>query len=226
MNSEVIKFNSIADEWWNIDGPFKTLHQINPTRLTYIVDQIGKNFTNRNLNILDIGCGGGLVSIPLSKLGYNITGIDLGNDNIDIANKKALEKNLEANFMCKTLYEIEEKFDVILCLEVLEHVEDIKKFICKIATLLKPGAIVIFSTINRNIQSLLQNIVIAEYILNIVPKGTHSFSKFIKPFEIHKILEELQIKIHDICGMSYNIRDGSWFISDDVSANYFITAKL
>ena len=226
MNSEIEKFTSIADSWWDLNGPFKPLHEINPTRLEYICRQIRKNIDRDDiagLEILDIGCGGGIVSIPLARLGAKVTGVDLGAENITAAQEYAATQNLKINYLNLDIKNLDQKYDVVLCLEVVEHVDNLEEFMQSIASLLKPGGIVIFSTINRTIKGFALAIAAAEYILRWVPRGTHSFDKFVKPSELTNMLEAQNIKVSNITGMSYNIFNKKWALSDDMSVNYFLT---
>ena len=152
MNTEIEKFTSIADDWWNIDGPFKKLHEINPTRLKYICRQIRQHIGREEIldvEILDVGCGGGIVSVPLARLGAKVTGIDLGAENISVAKEYAKSHKLKIEYLNVDIKQLKEKYDIVLCLEVLEHLDNLTEFIAELKKLLKPNGIVIFSTINR-----------------------------------------------------------------------------
>ncbi len=229
MTEEIKKFTSLADSWWDINGPFKPLHEINPTRLEYICNQIRKHIGKEDisgLKILDIGCGGGIVSVPLARLGAKITGVDLGAENIEVAKEYAKTKKLEIEYINADISTLKKQYDVILCLEVVEHVDDLENFIDDLSKLLKPNGIVILSTINRTAKGFALAIAAAEYILRWVPRGTHSFDKFVKPSELATMLETHNINVSDVTGMSYNIFNKKWSLSDDIDVNYFLTGKL
>ncbi|MEY3197288.1 MAG: bifunctional 2-polyprenyl-6-hydroxyphenol methylase/3-demethylubiquinol 3-O-methyltransferase UbiG, partial [Pseudomonadota bacterium] len=202
-NNEVEKFTSIAESWWETEGPFKTLHEINPTRMEYICSQIREHKTIDNLKILDVGCGGGIVSIPLARLGAKVTGIDAGKENIEVAKKYASSQGLKIDYQNILLEDIKEEYDVILCLEIIEHIDDLDKFFKSVSANLKPGGLIICSTLNRTLKGLALGIIAAEYILRWVPQGTHNFNKFVKPSELNDFLEKNAIKVIDISGMSY-----------------------
>jgi len=224
--TEIDKFTSIADSWWDIDGPFKTLHEINPTRVEYICNQIRHHINNHDisgLEILDVGCGGGIVSVPLARLGAVVTGVDVGIENIAVAKKYAQSEGLDIEYISSDISSLDKQYDIILCLEVVEHVENLDEFLHNISHLLKPNGLVILSTINRNMKSFAFAIAAAEYILGWVPRGTHSFDKFVKPSELTNLLEANHINVLDIKGMSYNIFHKRWLLSDDIDVNYFIT---
>ena len=226
--SEIQKFTSIADSWWDTNGPFKTLHEINPTRLEYICHKIRDRLGKKDISgtkILDIGCGGGLISIPLARLGAKVTGIDVGKENIEAAKKHAATKGIAVEFLSQDISTLKTKYDVVLCLEVVEHVDNLETFIHDISDLLKPNGIVIFSTINRTLKAFALAIGVAEYILRWVPRGTHSFDKFVKPSQLTKMLEANEINVLDITGMSYHLLDKRWDLSSDIDVNYFLTGK-
>lgn len=225
-NHEIHKFTSVASKWWDINGPFKPLHEISPIRMEYICTQIRNHIGKSDISgtkILDIGCGGGLVSVPLARLGANVTGIDLGEENIKAAESYAQSQCLQIRYEHIDIANIKEKYDVVLCLEVIEHIDNLDEFISHVVNTIKPGGIVIFSTINRTAKSLLLGIIAAEYLLSWVPKGTHSFDKFVKPSELVRILDKTKINVLDITGMSYNIFNKGWKLSRDIGVNYFLT---
>jgi len=226
MTAEIEKFTSVADSWWDVNGPFKPLHEINPTRLEYICNQIRKHIGKEDvsgLKILDIGCGGGIVSVPLARLGAKVTGVDLGAENIAVAKEYAASKKLEIEYINADISTLKTKYDVVLCLEVVEHVDNLEHFIQDLSKFLKPNGIAILSTINRTIKGFALGIVAAEYILRWVPRGTHSFDKFVKPSELTNLLEAQNINVSDVTGMSYNIFNKKWSLSDDIDVNYFLT---
>jgi len=234
-NEEVRKFSAIAHEWWDEAGKLKTLHTMNPLRISYIKNKILSHYKIQNqtspfsgLKILDVGCGGGLLSEPMSRLGAEVTGIDASAENIKVAEMHSNEENLSINYLATSIEEFqktsnEDEFDVILCLELVEHVDNPSELIKACATLLKKNGMIFIATINRTIKSHLLAITAAEYILRLVPVGTHNWSKFFKPSEIVKILRDCSIRAINIQGMQYNpLKRKVWTLSDDVDVNYII----
>lgn len=229
--NEAKKFNDLSTAWWNRQGAFKILHQINPLRLKFITDKIDQHFENcitdysiLDLKILDVGCGGGLVSIPLAQTGAQITGIDAGVDNINSCVEQALLQNLKIDFLHSSVEEIvssSQCFDVVLCLEVIEHVVNIEEFVRNLSILVKKGGMLIISTINRNLKSYLQAIIAAEYILRWVPKKTHTYDKFLKPSELNNLLISNKMIIKELVGLKYSISQDLWYLSNDINVNYF-----
>lgn len=220
---EIDKFSKLADSWWDISGPFKMLHVINPVRMEYICQKLGKGLKGKK--ILDLGCGGGLITLPLSKLGANVMGLDASEENIKAAKMKAKEKKSKAKFTAGSIEKHKEIYDAIICLEMVEHVDNIDEFIANLSKNVRKGGKIILSTLNRNLKSRLLAIGVAEYVLGMVPKGTHDFNKFLKPSELLEMLEKNNIKVTDIKGMSYNVINRSWSLSDDIGVNYFICAE-
>ncbi|MCC8417611.1 MAG: bifunctional 2-polyprenyl-6-hydroxyphenol methylase/3-demethylubiquinol 3-O-methyltransferase UbiG [Rickettsia endosymbiont of Bryobia graminum] len=229
---ELRKFNKISNQWWKKNGEFKILHQINPIRISYILDKIKYHFTDNdnNLEILDVGCGGGLVTSGLSQHTQNlnnftITGIDAIQNNIDIATEYAKQQNLIINYYKSTTEELIEssnkKYDVVLCLEVIEHVDNIEYFIENLSNLVKSNGIIIISTINRTSKAYILAIIMAEYILKWVRKGTHDYNKFLKPSEISSIFNKNNIELKELKGLSYNLINNDWQLSEDIEINYF-----
>lgn len=218
---EIEKFTKIADSWWDINGPFKMLHIINPIRLEYIKSQLGEDI--KKMHILDLGCGGGILSFPLEKMGAQVSALDAGEENINAAEIEAKKRKSKINFTCNSIENHKKSYDAIICLELLEHVDNPDSFIANIAKNLKKGGKIILSTLNRNPKSFLLAIGMAEYILNWIDKGTHNYKKFIKPSELVKMLEANNIKVTNISGMSYNVITRSWKLSKDVDINYFVT---
>tara|TARA_B110000211_G_scaffold118292_1_gene137001 strand:- start:5863 stop:6588 length:726 start_codon:yes stop_codon:yes gene_type:complete len=232
---EINKFSKIADEWWSINGKFKPLHMFNPIRIEYILDitsnyfKIDKNkkLPLKNLKILDIGCGGGLISEPMSRLGAKVTGIDASDKNIKVAKLHAKKNNLNINYLNtvpEKLIKLNE-FDIILNLEVVEHVEDLDLYLSSCFKLLKKKGIMFTATINRTLTSYVKAIVGAEYVLRWLPIGTHDWNKFIKPEELEKKLSELNFSVTDLTGLSYNPIFQEWRRTKDMSVNYIITVK-
>ncbi|MBK47633.1 MAG: bifunctional 3-demethylubiquinol 3-O-methyltransferase/2-polyprenyl-6-hydroxyphenol methylase [Pelagibacteraceae bacterium] len=215
------------NDWWNINGNYKILHKINPLRINFIIQNYEKPIKKKN--ILDIGCGGGLISELLAKKKGLVLGIDENIDNIKQAKKHARENSINVNYKNLSLNSFykknNKKFDLILCLEVLEHVDDVEKALNKISNLMKPDATLIISTINRNLKSLVFAKIFGEYILNWIPVGTHVFEKFLKPKEIVEKLKLKGIKTKKIKGMKFNPISNKWTISDNTNINYFLVAK-
>ena len=232
---EIEKFSKLADEWWDINGKFKPLHMFNPTRIEYILDislthlkiDKSKNLPLKNLKILDIGCGGGLISEPMSRLGAEVTAIDASDKNIKIAKLHATKNNLNINYL-KTEPEnlkFKNKFDIILNLEVVEHVEDLDLYLRSCFSLLKPNGIMFTATINRTLTSYVKAIVGAEYILRWLPIGTHDWNKFVKPEELEKKLIDLKFSIKNLTGLSFNPFFQQWKRTKDVSVNYILVVE-
>tara|TARA_B100001248_G_C27377758_1_gene455229 strand:+ start:197 stop:919 length:723 start_codon:yes stop_codon:yes gene_type:complete len=231
---EIQKFSDLADEWWDVKGKFKPLHMFNPIRLEYIIEKIKhhfqindkNNFLN-NLSILDIGCGGGLISEPLARLGGVVTGIDASEKNIKVAQLHSEKNNLNIRYINKSPDEFKEfeKFDIILNLEVVEHVEDVNLYLKSCYKLLKKDGIMFTATLNRTFTSYLKAIIGAEYILRWLPIGTHDWNKFIKPEELEKYLMEKKFKTLDIKGLEFNPINSKWKRSDNLSVNYIICSK-
>ncbi|UWP88938.1 bifunctional 2-polyprenyl-6-hydroxyphenol methylase/3-demethylubiquinol 3-O-methyltransferase UbiG [Aliiroseovarius crassostreae] len=235
--SEVEKFAAMAAEWWDPTGKFKPLHMMNPVRLDYITSQIAAEFGRdlsddkpfAGLRILDIGCGGGLLSEPMARLGADVVGADATERNIPVARAHAEEMGLEIDYRHTTAEAIEEageRFDVVLNMEVIEHVADPLAFLVSCQNLLKPGGLLLCSTINRNPKSFMVAIVGAEHVMRWLPKGTHEWSKFITPDELEDLLAESMLRVVDRKGFVFNPISWQWSISDrDLSVNY-VTASV
>ena len=234
---EIQKFSKLADEWWDVNGKFKPLHMFNPIRIEYIIEKIKFHFNiskeiknNRyleNLKILDIGCGGGLISEPLSRLGGKVTGIDASEKNIKVAKLHAKKNNLKIRYLQNSPEKFEEydSYDIILNLEIVEHVDDINLYIKSCEKLLKKNGLMFTATINRTFTSYVKAIIGAEYILRWLPIGTHEWSKFIKPEELENYLNENNFQTIDIKGLEFNPIFRKWKKSDDFSVNYIICSK-
>ena len=233
---EIQKFSDLAEEWWDVKGKFKPLHMFNPIRIEYIIENIKSRFNInktennflKNLNILDIGCGGGLISEPMSRLGGSVTGIDASEKNIKIAQLHAQKNNLNILYLKKSPEELNEfeKFDVILNLEIIEHVDNVNLYIESCYKLLKKDGIMFTATLNRTLTSYVKAIIGAEYILRWLPIGTHDWNKFIKPEELEKLLIAKNFKTIDIKGLEFNPFLNKWKKSDNLSVNYiFCSAK-
>lgn len=222
---EIDKFSAMADEWWDETGKFKPLHKMNPIRISYIKNQIGKIAGKK---ILDVGCGGGLISIPFARLKADVTGIDAGEENIKIAKNYALRNGVELDYHTAAIEEFSEhneaKFDIIFALEVVEHVSDIKTFLEHITKCLKPNGLLFISTINKTLKSFALAKVAAEYILRWVPRGTHDWDKFVKPEELLDITKD-DFELIDKSGMIFNPLLNAWTLSNKTDVNYIITLK-
>lgn len=224
---EISKFEQIASDWWDPQGKFKPLHQITPLRLEYIIAQVKQHLNSiDNLEILDIGCGGGLVAEPLAKLGAKVTAIDASEISINIAKEHALASGLKINYRqisTEELVKKKKKFQLVLALEVIEHVEDIELFVHSCAKLVAPGGLLILSSINQTLKSYLQSILAAEYILRWLPIGTHQWSKFVKPSQIVNLANKNKMDLLGMKGLSYKPFSMQWCLSDDISNNYFLS---
>ncbi len=233
-DNEIKKFSELAAEWWNPEGKFKPLHKFNPIRIRYIKDNIvdhfkihHKNRPLKNLDILDIGCGGGLLSEPMSRLGGNVTGIDASEKNIKIAKLHMKKSKLKINYICSSpeTLKIKKKFDIILNMEIIEHVNDVNFFLKKSSELLKKDGLMFVATLNKTLKSYIFAIVGAEYILRWLPIGTHDWNKFIEPKKLIKIGNNNSLKLKKIYGMKFNPVVNEWKISNDKSVNYIVNFK-
>ena len=231
---EIQKFSNLAEEWWDVNGKFKPLHMFNPIRIEYILEEISKHFNLdrkkkdllKNLEILDIGCGGGLMSEPMARLGGNVTGIDASEKNIKIASVHCEENNLKINYLNKSPEELNEreKFDIILNLEIVEHVNNLDLYLNSCYRLLKKNGIMFTATINRTFISYIKAIIGAEYVLRWLPIGTHDWNKFIKPEELQKKLTDKNFSTHDVKGLEFIPIFNKWKKSENLSVNYIITS--
>ena len=226
---EIEKFSKIAEEWWNPNGKFKPLHKFNPIRISYIKENIIKTFKLsskkiplKNIKILDIGCGGGLLSEPICRLGAKVTGIDASKKNIEVAKLHAKKNNLKINYVCASPEKLEskDKFDVILNMEIVEHVENVDLFLKSCSKLLKKNGIMFVATLNKTLKSYIFAIVGAEYILKWLPIGTHEWEKFIKPDDLISIQKENNLFAEKVDGMKFNLLTDEWSVSNDKSVNY------
>jgi len=226
---EIEKFSKIAEEWWNPEGKFKPLHKFNPIRISYIKENIISSFKLKNkkkpldkIKILDIGCGGGLLCEPMSRLGANVVGIDASKKNINVAQLHANRNNLDIQYLCASPENLNfnNKFDVVLNMEIIEHVENIDYFLKSSSKLLKKNGIMFIATLNKTLKSYLLAIIGAEYILRWLPIGTHEWDKFVKPEDLTLILKKYDLKLSSLDGMKFNIIKDEWRISSDKSVNY------
>ena len=232
--TEINKFNKLAAEWWNPEGSFKPLHKFNPIRIKYIKDNIiqhfnikSKNMPLKNINILDIGCGGGLISVPMKKLGANVVGIDASSKNINIAKTHSKKNNLKIKYICSSpeKLKINKKFDILLMLEIVEHVNDINLFVKKSSKFLKKNGLMFIATLNKTLKSYIFAIVGAEYILNWLPIGTHDWEKFVKPEDLISIAKNYKLNLKDLSGLKFNPLIDRWNLTSDNSINYIANFK-
>lgn len=221
--AEIARFESTAQRWWDPNGAFRPLHVLNPVRLSYIEMRVGALAGKR---VLDVGCGGGLLSEALCRRGANVTGIDLGASTIEIAELHALESALAIRYLKQSAEEHAAQepgsYDVVACLEMLEHVPDPTSVLRALHALVKPGGHVVLSTLNRNLKSWLFAIVGAEYVLNLLERGTHTYSRFIRPSELARWAREAQLEMLDLRGLAYDPLRGVASLSSDVSVNYMM----
>ena len=222
---EVNSFNQFADQWWDYEGPFKPLHITNNARIRYIKDSIALYARNKlqDSTILDIGCGGGLLSVPLSRLGAKVTGIDPAKDTIDAAIAHAKTMDIDIQYYATNVEEFYcahiDQFDIITIMEVVEHVDNIDIFLDQAIDMLRPGGLLFVSTLNRTWQSLLKAIVIGEYLTNIIPPGTHDWNNFIKPSEIYRMIKD-RCSLIESRGIDLNLSMNQAFLTKDLSVNY------
>ena len=231
---EIAKFSKIAAEWWSPNGKFKPLHKFNPIRIKYLKENIIEHFklkqTNsplKGLNILDIGCGGGLLSEPITRLGAKVTAIDASKKNIQVAKFHAKKNNLKINYLCSSpeKLNLNKKFDVILNMEIVEHVEDLNFFIKKSSNLLKKNGLMFIATLNKTFKSYMFAIIGAEYFLRWLPIGTHDWEKFVRPDNLVSLAINSNLKLKKLSGMKFNPIIDNWSLSNDKSVNYIAKFK-
>ncbi|MCF6200122.1 MAG: bifunctional 2-polyprenyl-6-hydroxyphenol methylase/3-demethylubiquinol 3-O-methyltransferase UbiG [Hyphomicrobiaceae bacterium] len=233
---EIERFSRIADEWWDPLGKFRPLHQLNPVRLTYIRNEIcrhfGKNarqpYPLKGLKILDIGCGGGLLCEPMTRMGASVTGVDPAHKTIEAAKSHAVEMGLDIDYRATRAEELlasGEQFDVVVNMEVIEHVPDVPAFVKLTSDLLRPGGLMLASTLNRTLKSYGLAIIGAEYIMRWLPTGTHQWERFVTPEELKKALLDAGLEGVDLTGMNYNPLNGSWSLDSDMDVNYLASAR-
>ena len=226
--NEIDKFSAVASRWWDSEGEFKPLHLINPLRVNYIETQSDGLFAK---TVVDIGCGGGLLSEAMARLGAKVSGIDMSAEALEVARLHALESGVSVDYQQTTAEDFAQRhagqFDVVTCLEMLEHVPDPEAVIAACAKLVKPGGQIFFSTLNRNLKSRLLGIVAAEYVLRWVPKGTHDYHRFIKPSELLAMAERHGILAEDMIGLHYNPLSRQFFLSErNVDVNYIVHCRV
>jgi 2-polyprenyl-6-hydroxyphenyl methylase / 3-demethylubiquinone-9 3-methyltransferase len=231
---EIENFAKDAAQWWDVNGPFAPLHKLNPVRLSYLRTQIDDHYgcdpkdlsPYKNLSVLDIGCGGGLVCEPMARLGASITGIDADAQAIAAAKDHAVQSGLTIDYRAVTTADLQQQYDVVLALEIIEHVSDPAQFVREVAALAKPGGLVIFSTLNRTVKSYALGIVAAEYVLRWVPAGTHTWKKFVKPSELSRLMRAGGLTPKNIQGMVYHPLNKKFALSaNDTDVNYFMSAR-
>jgi len=233
--AEVERFSRHAADWWNPRGTMAPLHKFNPVRLGYIRDQAAARFDRdpkkldclKGLRMLDVGCGGGILSEPLARLGARVVGVDPAEDNIAAARAHAAETGVDVDYRATTAEELaakRERFDVVLAMEVVEHVVDVKEFVATCATMVKPGGLLIAATLNRTLKSFALAIVGAEYVLRWLPRGTHQWDKFVTPEELESAMEKSGLQVIGERGVIYNPFADRWQLSSDMDVNYMLVA--
>ncbi len=231
---EIEKFSNLAEEWWNPNGKFKPLHKFNPIRIQYIKNKIIKEFNIQHkikpfskLEILDIGCGGGLLTVPMYNLGGKLTGIDASKKNISVAKIHAKKNNLKINYICSSPEKLrsKKKYDIILNMEVVEHVDNLDFFIKSSSDLLKKNGIMFIATLNKTLKSYLFAIIGAEYILNWLPIGTHDWFKFVEPQKLETICQKNSLKLNEVKGLGYNMLEDEWKMNNNTDVNYISLYK-
>ncbi len=228
-SAEVAQFSALADQWWDEDGPFKPLHRLNPARIGYLRDRLIERFEKvEDLEIADIGCGGGLVTEPFARLGADVTGVDASPENIKAAKAHARDMGLSIRYLATTAEKLAaegKKFDAVFALEIVEHVNDVALFIDSITRLVKPTGLLIMSTLSRTPKSFALGIVAAEYILKWLPRGTHDWKKFLKPSELAAHLADNGFEALDVTGLVYSPLTREFSLSkSDLDVNYFLTS--
>jgi 2-polyprenyl-6-hydroxyphenyl methylase/3-demethylubiquinone-9 3-methyltransferase len=238
---EVARFDLLGAQWWDPDGPMRALHKFNPVRVAYLRELLGKNFpiegnprdwrspvALQGLTILDIGCGAGILSEPLARLGARMTSIDPARHNIEVAKDHAAKTNLAIDYRCVAAEEFAAEgahFDVVLAMEVVEHVRNVGRFLAEAAAMVRPGGILAAATLNRTLKSFAFAILGAEYVLRWVPRGTHNWTQFVAPRELAKALRDAGLRIKDETGVVYDPLRGKWRLSHDMDINYIMAAS-
>lgn len=230
---EIARFTAMAEAWWDPEGDFRPLHRFNPTRLSFIRNRLIGHFDRdgdalrpfEGLRLLDVGCGGGLLSEPLARMGFSVTGIDAGEKNVAVARIHAEQSGLDIDYRAATPERLAgEQFDVVMIMEIIEHVPNISDFLAAVAPLLKPGGALLAATLNRTMKSYALGIIGAEYVLRWLPPGTHDWNKFVKPSELAAGLRPHGITVKDLKGMGYDLLNDEWKLTGDLAVNYLAYA--
>lgn len=233
-DAEIEQFSRIAESWWDEKGKFRPLHQMNPVRIGYIREHAGTYFgcaldehpPFKGMTLADIGCGGGLLCEPMTRLGFAVTGVDASEKNIGVAKLHATQSGLDIRYLATTAEDIagkQEQFDVVLALEIIEHVADVEFFVASLAAIVKPGGLLFISTLNRTLKSLALAKIGAEYVLRMVPRGTHDWRKFLLPSEIETLASSHALQLHDLCGIRYHPLKGVFTLdAHDLDVNYLM----
>ncbi|MBI3703074.1 MAG: bifunctional 2-polyprenyl-6-hydroxyphenol methylase/3-demethylubiquinol 3-O-methyltransferase UbiG [Rhizobiales bacterium] len=235
-SAEVERFSRLAADWWDPRGPMATLHKFNPVRVGYIRDQAAQRFDRdpkkldclKGLRMLDIGCAGGILSEPLARLGAQVVGADPAAENIAVASAHAAESGITIDYRATTAEELAaagERFDVVLAMEVVEHVVDVEAFVATCASMVKPGGLMVAATLNRTMKSFALAIVGAEYVLRWLPRGTHQWDKFVTPTELEAAFENAGLQVIGERGVIYNLFADRWQLSSDMDVNYMLAAE-
>lgn len=230
--AEIARFDALAETWWDATGPMRPLHVMAPVRIGYVRDRAAQAHDRdpkadrpfAGLTLLDIGCGAGLIAEPMARLGFAVTGIDAAAKNIAVARHHAARSGLDIDYRAETLdaaIAAGQRFDVVLCLEVVEHVADLNAFIAEAVQAMAPGGIAIFSTLNRTAKAFAFAIVGAEYVLGLLPRGTHDWRKFVRPSELAAAVRRAGARVSELAGMTYSPLSGRWSITRDLGVNYF-----
>jgi len=235
-DAEIARFSKLAETWWDETGPFRPLHWINPVRLAYLREQLIQQFGRdasamrpfEGLRLLDIGCGGGLISEPMARMGFSVTGIDAAAKHIPVAATHAAAQGLSIDYRhaaAEDLLAAGETFDVVFGLEIVEHVAQPDLFVASVGTLVRPGGVAVFSTLNRTLRSLAFGVIAAEYVLRWLPRGTHSWDKFLKPSELAAHIRAAGLTVQSMAGLSFDPLHWRWSVSRDLGVNYFIVTR-
>jgi 2-polyprenyl-6-hydroxyphenyl methylase/3-demethylubiquinone-9 3-methyltransferase len=225
---DVARFEELGEDWWDLSGPMRALHAINPVRVSYIRDAIAKRGMFEGARILDVGCGGGILCEPLARMGADMTGIDPAPGNIDIARAHAAPQLLAIDYRADTAEALVAEgasFDAVLAMEVIEHVPDQAAFVATACALVRPGGLLIMSTLNRTLKSFALAIIGAEYVLRWLPKGTHKWERFVTPQELARFMRRNGMRVIDRAGVVYNPLSAKWRLSSDTDVNYMIVAE-